>query len=175
MSYDTVELVPPVAGSLPLPGRYEVNPERVVIEPSVPLLRGRFGVRGGHLVLGAEPEFGLTLATASLRVNVPGLARALTGEGGLCAAEHPVLRFRSSAMSVEDDQSVEVTGTLEVGESVREARLSGRITYADELAAVLWLKGVLLAPRHPVPARSRIARRLARRRLKLEVAVEFVR
>ncbi|GHE83893.1 hypothetical protein GCM10017786_13950 [Amycolatopsis deserti] len=173
MSQDTVVLE--VTSALPLPGRYEVNPDRVVVEPSRRLLRGRFAVRGGHLVLGVEPELELTLATGSLRTNVAGLARALTGEGGLCAAENPVLTFRSTSMVVADDRSVDVAGRLEVGGSSREVRLSGQITYADELAAVLWLKGAVLPPRRPVRSGSRIARRLAGRRLKLEVAVEFVR
>lgn len=175
MSHDTVELDTVAADPLPLPGRYEVNPDRVVIEPSTRLLRGRLAVRDGHFLLSAEPELDLTLATASLRINVPGLARTLTGKEGLCPAEYPSLRFRSTSMLVEADRTVEVIGRLTVGEAAREVRLSGQITYADELAAVLWLKGAVLAPRHPVRSGSWIARRIGRRRLKLEVAVEFVR
>ena len=168
----TMELA--VTETLPLSGRYALNTDRFVVEPSIHrLLRGRFACTGGHLVIsGEESELALDLDASSLRTNILGLR--LTGEGGLCAAEFPAIRFRSTAMTIEES-SIEVVGRLEVLDAAREIRLSGRLAYADELAVVVWVTGVLPPPRRRLKGGSRISRLLAGRSIRIELAAEFVR
>ncbi|HVV13581.1 YceI family protein [Amycolatopsis sp.] len=175
----TVELPVERFEKLPLPGRYQVDPGRFVLEPAVrvlrwPVLRGRLACTGGHLVLGERPELSLELDARSLRTNVFGLARTLTSEGGLCAAEHPALRFRSTDLSVTEDWQVEVIGKLEVLDVVREIRLRGRLAYVDELAVVLWVTGVLPPPRRSLETGYWAAQVIAERPIHLELAAEFV-
>ena len=163
-----------------LDGRYELNPARFVLEPSIralrrPVVRGRFCARGGHLVLGEESGLALDLDAGSLRTNVFGLARTLTKEGALCAADYPVIRFRSTDLLIWPDQSVEVVGRLDMLDVVRDVRLKGKLSYADELAVVVWLKGVLPPPRRQFESGRWIAQVLGERPIHLELAAEFVR
>ncbi|WP_166459759.1 YceI family protein [Amycolatopsis pithecellobii] len=140
----------------------------------VPVLRGRFAATAGRLSLGEEPALELELDAGSLRTNVPGLARALTNEGGLCASAFPALHFSSTWLELTGARDVELVGRLDVLGVSRELRLSGKLTYADELAVTLWLKGVLPPPRRR-PARGYwIAQVIGDRPLHVELAAEFV-
>jgi polyisoprenoid-binding protein YceI len=174
----TTEFEP--CGKAPPAGRYEVNPDRFVLEPAVrvlrwPVLRGRFACTGGHLVLGDNAELAVDLDTRSLRTNIFGLARTLTNEGGLCAAEFPAIRFRSTDLAVADDWSVELVGRLDVSGEVRDIRLSGLLAHVDELAWVLWVRGVLPPPRRPLETGYWISQVIAERPLHIELAAEFER
>lgn len=181
----TVEIAPETVEyqahqELPLPGRYELNPARLVAEPSVralrwPVVRGRFKCRRGHLVLGEASELALELDAGSLRTNIFGLAGTLTKEGGLCAADYPAIRFRSTDMLVMPGRSIEVVGRLDVLDTVRDLRLKGKLAYVDELAVVVWLTGVLPPPRRQFENGRWIAQVLGERRIHIELAAEFVR
>ncbi|WP_435158926.1 YceI family protein, partial [Amycolatopsis sacchari] len=166
---------------LPLPGRYELDPDRFVLETTArllrcPVLRGRFAATAGHLVLDPDqPELALELDTRSLRTRVPGLARLLTDEGGLCASTFPAIRFTSTRMGVTSTRFLDLAGRLEVLGVTRELRLTGRLAYVDENSVVLWVKGVLPPPRRPLKRGSPPARVIARRPLHLELAAEFAR
>ncbi|NKQ53486.1 YceI family protein [Amycolatopsis sp. K13G38] len=175
---DTVEYEWPVERQLP--GRYELNPTRVVVEPSIrvlrrPPVRGRFACRGGHLVLGETSELALELVTRSLRTNIFGLARTLTDEGGLCAADNPTIRFRSTDMLIAPDRTLEVVGKLDVLDTSLYLRLDGKLAYADDRAVVVWLTGVLPAPRRQFETGHWIAQVLGERPIHIELAAEFVR
>ncbi|KAA9166846.1 YceI family protein [Amycolatopsis acidicola] len=176
----TAELAVEPFEKLPLPGGYDVGPRRFVLEPAVrvlrwPVLRGRLACTAGSLVLGDQPGLMLELDAGSLRTNVFGLARTLTDKGGLCAAEHPRIRFHSTDMSVAEDWSVEVIGKIEVLDVVREVRLRGELAHVDELAVVLWLRGVLPPPRRQLETGYWVAQVIAERPIHLELAAEFVR
>jgi polyisoprenoid-binding protein YceI len=164
---------------LPLPGPYELNANRFVLEPTVrflrvPVLRGRFAATAGRLVLGAEPALELELDARSLGTRVPGLARALTNEGGLCAGAFPTLHFASTWLEVAEDRTIELAGRLDVLGVSRELRLSGRLAYVDEIAVVLWVTGTLPPPRRPLEHGYWIAQVIGERPLHIELAAEFV-
>jgi len=168
----TIELAPSTG--------YQLNPARVVVEPSIrvlrmPVVRGRFACRGGQLSLGDTSELSLDLITRSLRTNIFGLARTLTDEGGLCAADNPTIRFRSTDMLIAPDRTIEVVGKLEVLDTVRDLRLTGKLAFADEISAVVWLTGVLPAPRRQFDSGHWIAQVLGERPIHVELAAEFVR
>ncbi|GHF66684.1 polyisoprenoid-binding protein YceI [Amycolatopsis bartoniae] len=176
----TAELAVEPFEKLPLPGRYQADPSRFVLEPTIhllrqPVLRGRLACTRGHLVLGEHPGLSLDLDARSLRTNVFGLARTLTSEGALCAADYPALRFHSTDMSVTEDWSVEVTGKLEVLDVVRDLRLRGELAHVDELAVVLWVRGVLPPPRRPLETGYWAAQVIAERPIHVELAAEFTR
>ena len=176
----TAELAPETVECKSYDGRYQLDPTRFVLEPSVralrlPIVRGRFTARSGHLVLGDEGELALELDSGSLWTNVFGLAGTLTKEGALCAADYPAIRFRSTDQLVLPDGSIEVAGRIEVLDVVRDVRLKGKLSRVDEAAVVLWLTGVLPPPRRQFAGGRWIARVLGRRPIHLELAAEFVR
>ena len=165
---------------LPLPGRYELNPVRFVLEPSIralrlPVVRGRFTARRGHLVLGDVSELALDVDAGSLRTNVAGLAGTLRKEGGLCAAAYPAIRFHSTDVLALPDRSIEVVGRIEVLDAARDVRLTGKLSCADEFAVVVWVTGVLPPPRRQFEHGRWIAQVLGERPIHLELAAEFVR
>lgn len=182
--YPTAELprttlAPEPFETLPLPGPYELNTDHFVLEPVVrflhlPVLRGRLAATAGRLDLGAEPALELSLDARSLRTRVPGLARALTNEGGLCASAFPTLHFSSTWLEVADDRTIELIGRLDVLGVSRELRLSGKLAYVDEIAVVLWVKGILQPPRRPLEHGYWIAQVIGERPLHIELAAEFV-
>ncbi|HVW45098.1 MAG TPA: YceI family protein [Amycolatopsis sp.] len=176
----TVELAPETVEYEAYDGSYELNTARFVLEPSVralgwPVVRGRFTARRGHLVLGEAGELALELDAGSLRTNVFGLARTLTKEGGLCAADYPAIHFRSTDLLVLPDRSIEVVGRIEVLDAVRDVRLRGKLPYVDEDAVMVWVTGVLPPPRRQFEQGRWIAQVLGERPIHLELAAEFVR
>ena len=156
---DTAVLPRPV---LPAAGTYTLRRDRCVVEVSLPLLHGRLTATGGRLAIGDSPEFTVTLDPASLRTGVPFLSRAVGGAEWTFTAEEPDI----------DDTFVLVG---RVGGWPGEIRLHGDLRYVEEDRIVVYAKGIASPPRRPPRGLGRVARLLARRRVRVEIAMEFVR
>ncbi|MGW4065191.1 hypothetical protein ACWEGE_43365 [Amycolatopsis sp. NPDC004747] len=140
---------------LPATTGYALRRDRCVIEvsPRPPLLRGRLAATGGHWTPGSALT--VTLDPGS----VPFLGRAFRGEE---------LTFLADGVA---EESFAVEGRV----AGRAVRLLGDVRYRDSGCLVVWATGyVLPARRKPAHARWPV-RLLARRRLRVEIAIEFVR
>lgn len=115
----------------------------------------------------------LVLDATSLRGGVKPLRRALTGARGLRAADHPDITFTSE--DIEIDDAIHITGKIDVAGATRELRLRGDLRHVDDDRIVLWVKGILPAPRRKPRGLGPVPRLLAARRIHLEIAAEFVR
>ncbi len=138
---------------------YTLRRDRCVIElsPRPPLIRGRLTATGGHWTPGAELT--VTLDPGSLRTGIPFLHRAFRGEDLTFTAEE-----------VAEDPFV-----AEGSVAGRTVRLHGDVRHRDEHGVVVWAAGVVLPARRKSRHASRLVRLLARRRLRVEIAIEFVR
>jgi hypothetical protein len=160
---------------LPAPDGYSVRTDRWVLEVSIralgqPIVRGRLGVDNGMLEISAggdDHSLRVEVATPSLWTTVPLLARSLIGP--LSA-----ITFASTEFSLFEDRTVEILGQLEIGGAPRELRLTGDLRFVAEDRIVLWARGVLPPPRRRPGGAGRVAGLLARRRLHVEIAAEFV-
>lgn len=138
---------------------YTLRSDRCVIEisPRPPLVRGRLTATGGHWTPGSALT--VTFDPGSLRTGIPFLHRAFRGG-----------ELTFTAAEVADDPFV-VEGSV----AGRTVRLRGDVRHRDEHGLVVWAAGVVLPacrkPRHA----SRLGRLLAGRRLRVEIAIEFVR
>lgn len=154
-----------------VPGGYVLRRARCVVELSLrfarfPLLRGRFTATEGRFtiidteVFDADHEFVVVLDTASLRTRF--FAKQLTRH----AAEFPELVFSSREITV-DGRAVEISGRIDLPSTTRALRLRGDLRYVDHERIVLWATGIL-PPTRRGPW-------IARRRIHVETAIEFVR
>jgi polyisoprenoid-binding protein YceI len=154
-----------------------------VVELSVrllgrPWLRGRLAVREGRLTIGLdedEHELLVELAASSFWTNIALLARMLTKKEALCVAEFPRVTFSSSEVCFFEDRTAEITAQVEVTDTPRELRLSGDLRHVEDGRIILWARGVLPAPRRRPTHVGWIAGMLARRRIHVEFAAEFLR
>lgn len=133
---------------------YTLRRDRCVIEvsPRPPVIRGRLTATGGHWTPGST----LTITLGSFRT--PLLRRAFRDE----------LTF--TAEEVDDDPFV-VEGRV----AGREVKLRGDVRHRDEESVVVWAAGFVAPARASRRPAGRVARLLARRRLRVEIAIEFVR
>ncbi|RSD21343.1 hypothetical protein [Amycolatopsis eburnea] len=136
---------------------FTLRRDRCVIElsPRPPLVRGRLTATDGHWTPGST--FTVTL-DGSVRTGIPLLGRVFHGE----------LTF--TADEVAEDPFV-VEGRV----AGREVRLHGDVRHRDEHGVVVWAAGHVLPARRKPRQAGRVARLLARRRLHVEIAIEFVR
>ncbi|WP_410586974.1 hypothetical protein [Amycolatopsis sp. lyj-23] len=143
----------------PAPAGYALRRDRCVIEvsPRPPLVRGRLTATGGHWTPGSGLT--ITLDPGSVRTSLPFLGRAFRGEELTFTADH-----------VEEDPFV-VEGHV----AGRAVRLRGDVRHRDPGGVVVWAAGVVLPSRRKPAGGRWPARLLARRRLRVEVAIEFVR
>ncbi|GHG37035.1 MULTISPECIES: hypothetical protein [Amycolatopsis] len=144
---------------LPTATGYALRRDRCVIEvsPRPPLFRGRLTATGGHWAPGAALT--VTLDPGSLRTPLPFLGRAFRGED---------LTF--TAGEVAEDPFV-VEGSV----AGRAVRLRGDVRHRDSGSVVVWAAGVVLPARRKPAHAGRLVRLLARRRLRVEIAIEFRR
>ncbi|MFD9887993.1 hypothetical protein ACFWY9_01525 [Amycolatopsis sp. NPDC059027] len=150
---------------------YTLRRDRCVIETSLrllrfPVLRGRFSASGGHFDV-AEPELTVVLDAASLRVGVPFLSRFLTGPRGLSTADHPDVVVEAPVVLLGADRVVDLVCRVVLPGTTRDLRLRGDLRYVDDERIILWAKGIL--------PKTRRKARFARRRVHVEIAMEFVR
>ncbi|MFE0025012.1 hypothetical protein [Amycolatopsis sp. NPDC059021] len=150
---------------------YTLRRDRCVIETSLrllgyPVLRGRLTASGGHFDV-AGPALTVVLDAASLRVGVPFLAKILTGPRGLSAAEHPDVVVEAPVVRLGANRVVDFVCRVALPGTTRELRLHGDLRYVDDERIILWAKGIL--------PKTRRKARLARRRVHVEIAMEFVR
>ncbi|EOD63422.1 hypothetical protein [Amycolatopsis vancoresmycina] len=139
--------------------RYTLRRDRCVIEVSrrLPLFRARLTATGGHWTPGSALT--VVLDPGSLRTPIPFLAKAFHGE-----------ELTFTAAEVAEDPFV-----VDGGVAGRAVRLRGDVRHRDACGVVVWAAGYVLPARRK-PARARgLVRLLARRRLRVEIAIEFVR
>lgn len=166
MPATTTRDLPAATVTGPTPGRYQLRPDRCVVEPSlrvlgVPALRGRFTATAGRFDIDPDGPHTCTLRlrTASLRTGVPLLSKVLTRTNGLNAAEHPAIEFVCREVGFGPGDRVALSGRVTVRGKRLPLYLSGTVHYADPERVVLWVRGVLHT----------------RRPVHIEAAVEFVR
>ncbi|WP_086849021.1 hypothetical protein [Amycolatopsis kentuckyensis] len=149
----------PDTAVLPAPTGYALRRDRCVIEvsPRPPLVRGRLTATGGHWTPGSALT--VTFDPGSLRTGVPFLGRAFRGE-----------ELTFTADDVAEDPFV-VEGNV----AGRAVRLRGDVRHRDSDGVVVWAAGVVLPARRKAAHGGRLVRLLARRRLRVEIAIEFVR
>ncbi len=167
------EVLPVVTELLPATGVHVLRQDRCVVEVSLrllgcPILRGRFPAIRGSWTIGDEHELRIVLDAASLRTGIPLLHRALTG----ALTE---LTFEAREIDLFADRTVEISGQVLLPASTRDLRLSGDLRHVGDEAFVLWAAGALPPSRHKPRRLGPIARLAFRRRLHVEVAIEFVR
>jgi hypothetical protein len=150
--------MPDTAVLLPATG-YTLRRDRCVIEvsPRPPLVRGRLTATGGHWTPGSALT--VTFDPGSLRTGIPFLGRVFRGD-----------ELTFTADEVGDDPFV-VEGRV----AGREVRLRGDVRHRDEDGVVVWAVGVVPPVRRKPRRAGRLVRLLARRRLRVEIAIEFVR
>ncbi|WP_410638916.1 hypothetical protein [Amycolatopsis sp. lyj-346] len=149
----------PDTALLPATTGYTLRRDRCVIEisPRPPVIRGRLTATGGHWTPGST--LSVTLDPGSLRTPIPFLGRVFRGgELSFTAAE------------VEEDPFV-VEGSV----AGRAVRLRGDVRHRDSRSVVVWAAGFVLPPRRKPAHAGRLVRLPARRRLRVEIAIEFVR
>lgn len=111
---------PPRPTSLPEPGVYRAAPGRCILEISAnagPLttLRGRFAVLDARLVVRDDTRHALLTveaAAATLRTTRPLATRRLTGNRGLAARRHRLVRFESVAFEIDGPGRLAIPGSL---------------------------------------------------------------
>lgn len=177
------ESSPPVGSDeLPAPVSFWLRADRCVVELTmrvmgIAVLRGRLSAVAGtcDVIPGSDDgaQVTLDLASASLKTGIPLLARVLTGKSGLDAADHPVIPFTASRVRLGDDGAVRLAGAVEVQDHPVPLVLTGTVYYSDPERIVLWVRGQL--PPRRARGAGRIARLIARRRIQVEAAVEYVR
>ncbi|MBE1493732.1 hypothetical protein H4696_000832 [Amycolatopsis lexingtonensis] len=137
---------------------YTLRRDRCVIEisPRPPLVRGRLTATAGHWTPGSA----LTVTfDGSVRTGIPLLGRV----------------FRGGELTFSADEVAEDPFVVEGHVAGREVSLRGDVRHRDEDGVVVWAAGHVL-PSQRMPRRARrITRLLARRRLRVEIAIEFVR
>jgi hypothetical protein len=138
---------------------YTLRRDRCVVEISSrpPLIRGRLTATGGHWTPGSALT--VTFDPGSLRTGIPFLRRAFRGD-----------ELTFTAEEVAEDPFV-VEGSV----AGRAVRLRGDVRHRDEHGVVVWATGAVLPARRKPPRAGRFGRLLARRRLRVEIAIEFVR
>ncbi|HET6703722.1 hypothetical protein [Amycolatopsis sp.] len=143
---------------LPAATGYALRRDRCVIEvsPRPPLVRGRLTATGGHWTPGAALT--VTLDPGSLRTPIPFLGRAFRGE-----------ELTFTAAEVAEDPFV-VEGSV----AGRTVRLRGDVRHRDAHGVVVWAAGTVLPARRKPRHAGRLVRLLAGRRLRVEIAIEFV-
>jgi polyisoprenoid-binding protein YceI len=174
---------PSTSDQLPLAANYVLRPDRCVIELSAKTagrtwLWARLAASDGYFDLAAggdDHELAVTLAASSLRTGIPLLRRVLVGSNALSAAEFPAIEFASTEAYVGEDRAVEIAGHLQIAGTPRELTLVGDLRYVDSARVVLWAKGTLPPPRRRPSNCGRLVGWLARRRVHVEIAIEFVR
>lgn len=160
------EVQPVPAGLLPLTGIHVLRRDRCVIEISLrlmgrPILRGRFAAVHGEWTIGDDGHrLRVVLDPASLRTGIPLLHRILTPAD---------LGFDAGEIDLFADRTVHIAGHVRLPSSARELRLAGDLRHVDDDGFVVWAAGTLL------PSRHKPRGFLARRRLHVEIAIEFVR
>lgn len=143
---------------LPATG-YTLRQDRCVIEvsPRPPLVRGRLAATGGHWTPGSTLT--VSFDPGSLRTGVPFLGRA----------------FRGGELTFTADETGDDPFVAEGLVAGREVRLSGDVRHRDSRSVVVWAVGVVPPLRRKPRRAGRLVRLLARRRLRVEIAIEFVR
>ncbi|MEV4052287.1 hypothetical protein AB0J55_13985 [Amycolatopsis sp. NPDC049688] len=139
--------------------RYTLRRDRCVIElsPRPPLARARLTATGGHWTPGSALT--VTLGPGSLRTPIPFLHRA----------------FRGGEITFTADEVAEDPFVAEGRVAGRDVRLRGDVRYRDDHSAVVWAAGIVPPARRKPRRAGRLVRLLARRRLRVEIAIEFVR
>ncbi|MCU1682675.1 MAG: hypothetical protein JWQ81_3414 [Amycolatopsis sp.] len=176
-------LDPSAVEEYPLAADYRLREDRCVVELSIrplgrPVLRGRLTATDGHFDLtgqGDGHQLALTMTAVSLRTNVPLLHKVLTGRTALRAADFAEIAFTSSDIILDENRALDIVGQVELCGMTREVRLRGDIRHADAASVVVWAAGSLPAPRRKPRGIGRLASLLAKRRIHLEIAVEFTR
>ena len=138
---------------------YTLRRDRCVIEvsPRPPLVRGRLTATGGHWTPGSALT--VTLDPGSLRTGIPFLGRAFRGG-----------ELTFTADEVGDDPFV-----AEGRVGGREVCLRGDVRHRDEHGLVVWAVGIVPPVKRKPRRTGRLVRLLAGRRLRVEIAIEFVR
>ncbi|MEV7099388.1 hypothetical protein AB0M80_41835 [Amycolatopsis sp. NPDC051045] len=149
----------PDTALLPATTSYTLRRDRCVIEvsPRPPLVRGRLTATGGHWTPGGT--LSVTLDPGSLRTPIPFLGRA----------------FRGGELSFTAGEVAEDPFVVEGSVAGRAVRLRGDVRHRDEFGVVVWATGFVLPARRKPAHAGRLVRLLARRRLRVEIAIEFVR
>ncbi|MGW7531010.1 hypothetical protein [Amycolatopsis sp. NPDC054798] len=149
---------------------HRIRPDRSVLELTlrlcgIPVLRGRLTVRRATFDRGPE---GCALTAeidgSSFRAKVPFVSALVTRELG---------EVRFGGDEIVERPSIEFAGRLDFGDSARDLLLGGELREVGEGRVILWLKGTLPPPRHPLRT-VRTVRLLTRRPVHLEFAGEFV-
>ena len=168
------EVLPVPAELLPMTGVHVLRHDRCVVEVSLrllgrPILRGRFAAVHGEWTFGGDrDELRVVLDPASLRTGVPLLHRALTGRP-------TELGFDAGEIDLFADRTVHIAGHVQLPSGTRELRLSGDLRHVGDGFFVVWATGALPPSRHKPRRLGLLARVVARRRLHVEIAIEFVR
>lgn len=168
------EVLPVPAELLPLTGVHVLHRDRCVVEVSLrllgrPILRGRFAAIHGEWTISDDRDaLRVVLDPASLRTGVPLLHRALTDR-------LTELGFDAGEIDLFADGTVDIAGHVQLPSSARELRLSGDLRHVGDNFFVVWAAGTLPASRHKPQGLGLLARVVARRRLHVEIAIEFVR
>jgi polyisoprenoid-binding protein YceI len=145
-----------------------LNPDRCVIEVTarllgLPLARGRFQAISGELADGHSLE--ITVDASSLRAAA--LGRALRGRKGLSVKTFPVITFAADRVPAGFAGRVKVRRT-ECDLTLR----TKRITPTDN-TVILWGRGRIGRSQPRTRRLNLPAKLLGRRRLDVEIAVEF--